>query len=575
VDTAQSDGQTITFPVLKQPITEEQLATLHGYVIHECGHNVRPEAFKILNSAQPPSHVCAIYNIVEDDGMERERANEWRGDKKALSGMNSILVDQVSESWERAAADPEVDITKQPAEPLATMAIGRLASLVWDVDNDVVTERCIRSLPPQAQALTKELSDEGWVQRFRDTVTPSDTWDLTIDLVKRLYPDHDEQQYEEMRQDGHDKSDPNNQGRDKASDQKVGHSGKDTGGEDSDGTDGTLQDVPNAGDREEDGRVVSWKDVVISEHNEWQELDGKPGGFGIDWTGAASVGGAVLMPTSLVSVVDLSKGEGPYHHRTDSTCWKNYMPTDAHNKAFANRIRRYIQARARSVVDKEKYHGKLDRSGLVRLALPPIEGGEYNKRIFYDQRKHTMKDTAIFVLTDWSGSMIGNKMKYAADASQRLVHTFDRVLNVPVALAAFSNCYTQCDIGYIKKYNTRGLPAEEIAKRFNDFREYCAANNDADSLNWAWKEILKRKETRKILMVLSDGCPAGSWGGSSYTNLRYMTKTIEQDGRVELYGIGICSDAVEDYYTNSKVVHKPEHINDVLFNIIKDGNNVK
>ena len=97
--TAHTDGQTITLPALMQPITQDQLDLLYGYVIHECGHHLRPEAFKILHSAQPPEHVCALFNILEDDGMERDRANAWRGDCKALSVMNEILIGRMATNW--------------------------------------------------------------------------------------------------------------------------------------------------------------------------------------------------------------------------------------------------------------------------------------------------------------------------------------------------------------------------------------------------------------------------------------------------------------------------------------------
>jgi hypothetical protein len=512
--------------------------------------------------------VCALYNIIEDDGMERERALEWRGDKKALTTMNENIVEQVAQSWESAALDPKCDLSAQPAEPLAAMSLGRLSSLDWDGENDIVTGRLINAMPPQAQELLTELVQEDWIARMRAGTNPHDTWDITIDLAKRLYPDHDDEQYEEMREDGHHAQATRDKAKDDTPANMVPGQGPD------------MEESDGAGDRQtDDDRIVSWKECVISEHNEWTADDGMaPGGFGIDWSG--HTGGTVaLMPTNQVNVVDLAKRKNVRANGRGGgwgyTKWDEYMPTDEHSKVFANRVRRYIQAQARSVVEKEKYSGRLDRGALVRLVLPPIDGGEYNKRIFYDQRKHTMKDTAIFVLTDWSGSMTGRKMKYAADASQRLVHTFDRVLNVPVALACFSNRNTACDVGYIKKFNTRGLPAEEIARRFADFYKWSCANNDADALNWAYHEILKRNESRKMLLVLSDGCPAGQWAGNGDENLRYIANEIETSGRVELYGVGIRSDAVEEYYTNVKVVDDPANINDVLFNIIKDGNNAR
>jgi cobaltochelatase CobT len=222
-------------------------------------------------------------------------------------------------------------------------------------------------------------------------------------------------------------------------------------------------------------------------------------------------------------------------------------------------------------VSRHQKHGRLDKSSIVKLALPPIDGGEYNKKLFYEMEHSVFKDTAIFVLTDWSGSMNGRKMRSAADASQRLVWVMERILKIPVALATFSNGRSKCDVGYVKPYATRGLSAEEIAKRFAKFSAYTSANNDADALHWAWHELRKRHETRKILIVLSDGAPAGQWSGRGKDNLRWLAKQIDHDRHIELYGVGIHSNAVRNYYKNYKVLNGPEEINETLFNLIKQG----
>ena len=310
----------------------------------------------------------------------------------------------------------------------------------------------------------------------------------------------------------------------------------------------------------------------MSEHSEWS-ADNKGGPLGITWNGRVKKGGAALAPTNLINVIDLSKStrsteHGGWYNNSSS---KNYMPTDAQSRAFANKIRRYIQAQARSVVRKDREHGKIDRGNLYRLAMPAVDGGEWNKKIFYDQRKHTMKDTAIFVLVDWSGSMMGSKMEYAADAAQRLIWCFDRVLNVPVACAAFTNRVSLCDIGYVKKFGRRGITAEEIADNFAKFYWYTSGNNDADAVNWAYNELLKRKESRKLLIVLSDGAPAEAWKGSADDALRMATEMVEKDKRVELYGLGIMDRSVERYYTNWQVVNDVHDISPALFNLIKDG----
>ena len=101
--TACTDGSTITLPYVGHPITKDSLDELYGMVIHECGHHLRPEAFKYLKAATPPAHVCALFNIVEDDGMERERAKAWRGDCKALSTMNNLILDKLVSNSKRGS----------------------------------------------------------------------------------------------------------------------------------------------------------------------------------------------------------------------------------------------------------------------------------------------------------------------------------------------------------------------------------------------------------------------------------------------------------------------------------------
>jgi hypothetical protein len=396
----------------------------------------------------------------------------------------------------------------------------------------------------------------------------SETWDVAVDLAKRLYPNNDQAEYEEIRQAGKNgAADPNATPRDTAKStfkDKQGAGSKGT--KKSKAVDATESETPDL----RDGCTISWKDCVLSTHSEWSE-DNVGGSQGITWEGRKTSGNVAIMPTNKVNVITNWKTS----HRTNTRDIAQYMPSLVHSRAFANKIRRYIQAQARSTVDREKYHGKLDKQAVVRLLMPPIDGGEWNKKIFYDQRKHTVKDTSVFVLVDWSGSMRGPKMKYAADAAQRLVHTFDRVLNIPVALATFSNRKSVCDVGYIKPWNTRGMPAEEIARRFSQFTAFTSGNNDADALNWAWHQLLPRKETRKILIVLSDGAPASAWKGHADDALKHVTHAIEKDNRVELYGVGVKSDAVKKYYTNHIHLEDPKLINETLFTLIKEGNNVK
>ena len=518
-NTAYTNGKTITLPAIKMPVTKEQLDVMYGYVIHECGHHSRPEAFKILNAAKPPKHLCALYNITEDNGMEREVASKYRGDKRALSTTNTLL----NRQFAATIRNEELTNENQDHAVLAASLLNQRARMDWDEDASMSMRQVMPHVPSDTLTLYNELVDEGWHTRIQQTKTPHDTWDVAVDLAKRLYPNNDQDEYEDIRQAGHAKS-----GEQRDDEQS---SMPDSQGQGQVSEDGGEEEGGGAASSDE-GTVVSWKDVVLSEHNEWTGV----GTVGIDWSGKDDEERTAYMPIDEVNVIDYDTKD------TDCRGWQSYLPTEQSSRTFANRMRRYIQAEQRVQVDRERYNGRIDKSSLVRVALPPINGGDYNKRIFYDMKKRTMKDTAIMVMVDWSGSMMGRKKHYAADAAQRLVWCFDRVLNVPVALAAFSDGRST------------------------------SANDDADAIHWAWHQLMQRKEERKMLIVLSDGCPtsgyAGGWGDAE---LKHLVKMIEERGDVDIYGIGICSNAVERYYTNHKIIQSPEEINQALFECIREG----
>jgi len=559
-ETAATDGKNIVLPFIEHPISLDSLTMLYGMVIHECGHHLRPEAFKILKSAKPPAHLFALMNIVEDDGMERDRAKEWRGDKKALCEMTEVIIDEIKPKWVNMFKDGVT--AKMDINPIACTLLGLLSRLEWDNINSIGVAHFIQALPKEVQDLVTTLESEGWVRRFRATTTPEETWCLSVELAKRLYPNNPQDEYEKIKQAGLEGGTPRDDTDSKFSDAQSAEQAK---AKASNKKDKGSVDV-------NDGQCVSWRDAVLSEHNEWSE-DPPGGSLGITWEGRNGKGGVALMPTSQINVMQVAEMTESVNYGRTIPKAAEFMPTNQATRSFANRIRRYIQAQARSIVRRDRYHGRLDRGSIVKLAMPPIDGGEWNKKLFYDQRKHTMKDTAIFVLVDWSGSMRGPKMRHAADAAQRLVHTFDRILKVPVALATFSNRESPCDIGYIKPWNSLGLSAEKIAKGFQQFTKYTSGNNDADAVNWAYRQIRQRKEKRKLLIVLSDGAPASAWKGHPDDALKLVTSHIEKEGEVELYGVGIKSHAVKKYYTNNKVLHNSEDINETLFNVIKDGNN--
>ena len=73
-------------------------------------------------------------------------------------------------------------------------------------------------------------------------------------------------------------------------------------------------------------------------------------------------------------------------------------------------------------------------------------------------------------------------------------------------------------------------------------------NLDGEAVYWIAQRLAERQERRKVLFVLSDGLPAGSHDNNQ--GARYLKETIDRviESGIEIYGIGIQSDHVKNYY---------------------------
>jgi cobaltochelatase CobT len=93
---------------------------------------------------------------------------------------------------------------------------------------------------------------------------------------------------------------------------------------------------------------------------------------------------------------------------------------------------------------------------------------------------------------------------------------------------------------------------------------------DGEALLWAANRLRKRNEMRKIIIVLSDGCPMES--ATNQTNekqyldnhLQQVANMLETTGNVELYALGFGLD-LSAYYSKSLALEIPEKIENSIF----------
>ena len=94
-------------------------------------------------------------------------------------------------------------------------------------------------------------------------------------------------------------------------------------------------------------------------------------------------------------------------------------------------------------------------------------------------------------------------------------------------------------------------------------------NIDGEAIMWAYNRLKKRKEERKILMVISDGAPVDdstlSVNSGDYLekHLKKMVKFVESKEDIEILAIGIGHD-VSRYYKKAIKITDVQELGDVM-----------
>ena len=251
---------------------------------------------------------------------------------------------------------------------------------------------------------------------------------------------------------------------------------------------------------------------------------------------------------------------------------------------LANKLQRQLLAKQNRAWEFNLEEGLLDSSKLTRIIMDP-----YNSLSFKKEKDLDFKDTVVTLLIDNSGSMRGRPITIAAICADILSRTLER-------------CSVKVEIlGFTTKNWKGGKSREEWNKnnkpknpgRLNDLRHiiYKSAdthwrqskrnlglmlkegllkeNIDGEAISWAFNRLKKRKEERKILMVISDGAPVDdstlsvNSGNFLEKHLKKVVKFIESKSEIEILAIGIGHD-VSRYYSKAIKITDVQELGDVM-----------
>ncbi len=247
---------------------------------------------------------------------------------------------------------------------------------------------------------------------------------------------------------------------------------------------------------------------------------------------------------------------------------------------LANKLQRRLLAQQNRSWEFDLDEGILDASRLARIIANPTVP------LAYKQEKDTeFRDTVVTLLLDNSGSMRGRPISIAAICADVLARTLERC-NVKVEILGFTTRAWKGGQAR-EKWLQDGRP--QVPGRLNDLRHiiYKSAdapwrrarsnlglmmkegllkeNIDGEALEWAHRRMALRRESRKILMVISDGAPVDdstlSVNPANFLekHLRDVIAMIERRDAVELIAIGIGHD-VTRYYKHAVTITDVEQL---------------
>ncbi len=251
---------------------------------------------------------------------------------------------------------------------------------------------------------------------------------------------------------------------------------------------------------------------------------------------------------------------------------------------LANKLQRQLLAIQNRSWEYDLEEGLLDSSKLTRIIIDP-----QNSLSFKKEKDFEFKDTIVTLLIDNSGSMRGRPITIAALCADILSRTLERC-NVKVEILGFTTKNWKGGESR-EDWNKNGKP--QYPGRLNDLRHiiYKSAdtnwrqskknlglmlkegllkeNIDGEAILWAFNRLKKRKEERKILMVISDGAPVDdstlsvNSGDFLEKHLKKVVKTIQDNKDFEILAIGIGHD-VSRYYKKAIKITDVQELGDVM-----------
>ena len=594
-DLCCTDGKTIFLPVLGEKASDEMLAAIPGMIDHEAAHVLSSDFDEINKLKRYPdaNKLHGIVNIVEDARIEAFMKKRWRGTKVNFRkmydwGYKDLLSrwDQLTE-WGRFIQVCGVIACQEPD--------------FWGVEK-------VKEKEPELWSYAEEIRD--LLEQAADLPDTAAAMALARQILERIHSFADSPPPPPQ---------TGGQGDDSGQDQKKGDDEQAGEGQDQDDSEGPQQGSDQSGKQDDDKDQENQGDGRTGDkHDDSDGANTQPNASGDRDGDDQSNSPSRNVPESLKrdyqpSDEDMKKdeevssrqsqmkreakascpsGRGQYLiYSTDRDVVAPVSGGDRtevmkllnESRAITHTMRQKMM-RNLIALTRSRWESNQDRGRINPRALHRVVTGS-SKKVFRKKFDAPKFDTRCSLWIDHSYSMQGQKLNLAA-ASALLFGEVLNQLGIPFEVCGFSTStthyegeriYQQATSEEQRTYSRWGGLWVGVYKAFdedwNTVKSRCANMGrnqrhntyDGESVRLAAQRLLQYPERRRILFLFNDGEPCPNVHQCMPEHVEYakdVAKSVEK--MIEVFAIGIKTDAVAAIYDNAVCIHSLDDLPKVM-----------
>ena len=539
-DTAATNGRIIRLPSLSLEADEIVLALARGYIDHESAH-IRYTNHAAVHAARMDTVTRHLWNSIEDWRIENRLAEVFPGCRQNLHWLMRRLF------LGKRKKDVEMAEKKFPAISVLHYVLYTVRA--WDVP-DINKPRQVERKKLDALFPGMAVQLDAILDRVRrhcpDTEAVIDYARELAECIRKWIPQNPERQSApppEDRNSNHTK-DKGTQPEDDAlqrGDESQGQSHREsspsqTKDEQAEGSDYAASQSQQATAQ---GLAATASQDAL---HDLFRLDASklPPSVGDVLAGELQANAANDVHTQLVVARAVER-------KRSSLTDEDKRKAIRASTALRTRLQGLLQAQTLRQCQMGR-RGRLHTSSLYRLSVG-------NPRVFLRESERHGLDTAVHILLDGSGSMRGEPMRLASLSCYAVARSLEMIPGVSVGATLFPATMSSSDVCPLVRHG------EMVSDRFG-----ISATGEtplAEALWWVMQTMLRLKEARKILLILTDGMPQRMYA------VRHALGSVPKLG-IEAYGIGINNPDIANLLPyNSRVITSMDDLAPTMFDILQ------